>query len=536
VSDLLRFQGIEPEVEVRSESDREIGIRFMKYGEIGRTESGLEMFEAGAFAGTDPTSVILRAEHEGPPAGRGIALEERGDSAIFIAKVAPTARGDELMTLAREGYFRGASPSFVPVEKGTAYRNVGRERVAVRQRVDLREISVTWRPTYAGTEVLYARSQMEVGQVNTTQEDSQVTDETAKDAEDVQPRQGGYERPTDPQEYQELRKRLEVVEARSQAPTEAVIPVGEDPKPSVSKGDWMRAALTLMEGGELHPMERRTLADNISEDNPGFMPVAFSNELIGIIDPARPFMESTTRIDMPAAGLQISYPRITQRPLVAEQTTEKTEVASRKVTTDRITKDVRTFAGAGDLSLQLLRRSSPEFLSAYLELLAEAYASVTEDAAVDALLAASPTAGTGQFEADAPEFAEAFENAAAVGRSLKPNRIWLSTTALGLFIDAKNPSGGGGQPMYPSLVGLTGIGGGGSGLGLQLEPVWVPALDNEAVDVIIGPSRGFAWAEEGTFTLQADVPGRLGRDVALGGFVAFVELYPAAFTTYVIAT
>jgi hypothetical protein len=50
VSDLLRFQGIEPEVEVRSESDREIGIRFMKYGEIGRTESGLEMFEAGAFA------------------------------------------------------------------------------------------------------------------------------------------------------------------------------------------------------------------------------------------------------------------------------------------------------------------------------------------------------------------------------------------------------------------------------------------------------------------------------------------------------
>jgi phage head maturation protease len=536
VSDLLRFQGIEPEVEVRSESEREIGIRFMKYGEIGRTEGGLEMFEPGAFEGTDPTSVILRAEHEGPPAGRGIALEERGDSAVFIAKVAPTARGDELMTLAREGYFKGASPSFVPIDKGTAYRNVGRERVTVRQRVDLREISVTWRPTYAGTEVLYARSQMETQEQ--TQEDPQVTDETAPDAakEEPKPQTSGFERPFDPLEYADVKKRLEIVESRSQTPTDAVIPTGDDPKPTVTKGDWLRGALTLMEGGQLHPVERRTLADNISEDNPGFMPVAFSNELIGIIDPNRPFLESTTRIQMPAAGLQISYPRITQRPLVAEQTTEKTEVASRKVTTDRITKDVRTFAGAGDLSIQLLRRSSPEFLSAYLELLAEAYATVTEDAAVDALLAASPTAGTGQFEADAPEFGEAFENAAAVGRSLKPDHIWLSTTALSLFIDAKNPSGGGGQPMYPSLAGLRGIGGGGSDLGLQLQPVWVPALDNEAVDVIIGPSRGFAWAEEGTFTIAADVPGRLGRDVALGGFMVFVELYPAAFTTYVVAT
>jgi hypothetical protein len=324
------------------------------------------------------------------------------------------------------------------------------------------------------------------------------------------------------------------MESRSATQTEAVIPTDQAQVPPA--GEWMQAALTLMEGGELHPMQKRALADNISADNPGFMPVVYSNDLIGIIDASRPFMESTTRIDMPASGLQISYPRITQRPLVAEQETEKTEVASRKVTTDRVTKDIRTFAGAGDLSIQILRRSSPEFLTAYLQLLAEAYANVTEDAAVDALLAAGITAGTGQFEADAPEFGEAFENAAAVGRTLKPNRIWLSTTAISLFINAKEPSGGGGLPMYPALVGLGGLGGGGSDLGMQLQPVWTPALDNEAVDVIIGPSRGFAWAESDTFQLQADVPGRLGRDVALGGFVAFVELYPAAFTSYVIAT
>jgi hypothetical protein len=92
--------------------------------------------------------------------------------------------------------------------------------------------------------------------------------------------------------------------------------------------------------------------------------------------------------------------------------------------------------------------------------------------------------------------------------------------------------------MYPGLAGIAGItGGGGTGpLPMNLTPVWTPALDNETVDVIVGPSTGFRHAEQGSFTLTADVPGRLGRDVALAGFMVFVPVYPAAFTTYVVAT
>ena len=155
---------------------------------------------------------------------------------------------------------------------------------------------------------------------------------------------------------------------------------------------------------------------------------------------------------------------------------------------------------------------------------------------MDALLAASPTAGTGTFDPGAPLFGEAFENAAAVGRTLRPDRIWLSTAALSAMIDEKVPAGGGGEALYPSLAGIAGVAGTGTATGINLQPIWTPALDDEAVDVIIGPSRGFGYAEEGTFTLQADVPGRLGRDVALGGFIVFVDLYPAAFTTYALAS
>jgi phage head maturation protease len=538
--ELLTFEGLAPEIEIRNESKREVGVKIMTWGEVGRTEEGLELFERGAFSGTKPSDVVLRMEHEGPPIGIGTEIEEREKDAIGVFRVAQTARGDEALTLIKEGMYKGSSPMFRRDNHQTVYEQTPNGRLARRKRVDMREVSLTWRPTYQGTGPMFLRSEGEkpVAEEYSPGPVTEVPNPAGSISADEEILDKLRHFAASKEDNNALMDRIAVLEQRSQQETKAPLP---DPKADASvpyRGDWMQAALSLMDGQNLPDYQKRALADNISDDNPGFVPVIYSNDLIGVIDASRPFIQTTRSIDMPDSGLQISYPRITQRPSVAEQTSEKTEVSSRKVTTDRITADIRTFAGAGDISIQLLRRSSPSFLDAFLELLAEQYAIVTEDAAVDALLAASPTAGTGTFDPADPEFGEAFENGVAAGRSLIPDHIWLSTTAMVEFIDAKSPTGGGGTPMYPGLAGIAGItGGGGTGpLPMNLTPVWTPALDNETVDVIVGPSTGFRHAEQGSFTLTADVPGRLGRDVALAGFMVFVPVYPAAFTTYVVAT
>lgn len=283
-------------------------------------------------------------------------------------------------------------------------------------------------------------------------------------------------------------------------------------------------------------MADRAIADVITTDNTGVVPDAFTSEMIGIIDSTRPFLQSTRRLPTPTAGTKLVVPVITQRPLVELEPTEKTEVASRKtiIETDDFT--MATYAGAGDLSLQLIRRSSPEFLNLWLELLGEAYAIATENAAVDALLAAAGVnAGTAPFDplTGAVTFGEAYMNAQGVSPRLFPTHIWMSTPAVAAFMDARTD--GTNLPMFGGIELNAQANGGVSGNISGLTPVHVPALDDEAVDVVIGPSRGFAWAEDGTYTLQADVPSKLGRDVALAGFAWFAPWYPAAFTTYALA-
>ena len=533
--EMIEFQA--QSLEVRDLAKREIGLFIVPWDTPIDTLQGREMFARGAFDGVDPSKVRLRMDHQNPPAGKGIALEQRDDGAHMVFKVSKTSRGDEILTLADDHVSDGASVGFMEVPGGTSIETRDGRRTRIHRKVDLAEVSTTWQPAYAQAGVTFIRS-------NEPEEVAPESPEVAEEAPVAEP-EAAVAAPV-PSEFEsavradiarvgtsvdtfaeKMVDRIEKLEERSRS--QFTIPNGNDDKPKASRGDWVSIVLKLLSGERVPDMQVRALDDLITSDNAGVVPDAISSELIGVIDPSRPFMNSTRRMDTPASGLTLTVPVINQRPTVAVQSTEKTEVDSTKTligTTDFV---AATYAGGGDISLQLLKRSSPGFLSLYLELLAEAYALTTEAAAVADINAAGIASG-GALDPEALALGSAWTN--AIGSAFKrgPDTIWMSSAAVAAFIDAK--ADGSNAPLYSQLSANFTAGGGVGGSIQGLRAVYVPALDATANDVLVGPSRGFAWAEDGTFVLQVDNPALAGRDVAMVGIVWFAAMYPAAFTAY----
>jgi HK97 family phage major capsid protein/HK97 family phage prohead protease len=516
-------------IELRNEELREIGLKVVPWNVVVDTPNGPEMFERGAFDDHDPSNVRLRMDHQDPPTGRGFRITQPEDAAYVDFRVAKTARGDEQLQLVREGVHDGASVGFQEVPGGTSTRRIDGRQVRVHKRVRLREVSTTWRPAYEQSAVMYVRSE-ETGDAPMAEATATPEGPTQQDVFTAQMAAIDAMRTQMTSTNEKLLDRIDKLEERARQ--DFVVPNGGVSKDAANKptrGDWLKTVVRLLTGERVsdRELEERAIADLITTDNAGVVPDAFSQELIGVIDAQRPFMSTTRRMLTPTSGMGLILPKIVTRPTVAQQVTEKTDLSSTATSITTATYDAETLGGAGDISLQLLKRSSPEFLGLYLELLAEAMSLAAEDRAVDVLLASSPTAG-GVIAPGNLSLGAAWTN--SNNSRLRPDTIWMSSAAVAAFIDAKATTTN--TPLYSTLSPNITAGGGLGGTISGLRPVHVPTLDNETVKVIVGPSRGFAWAEDGAYTLQVDVPAKAGRDVALVSIFWFAPLYASAFTTY----
>lgn len=271
----------------------------------------------------------------------------------------------------------------------------------------------------------------------------------------------------------------------------------------------------------------RTPANTLSSDVGGLIPDQHIAQIFQVIDSSRPIVASSTRAELERGRL--SFPRITQRPLVAVQATQKTEAGNQKMIVEMVEATASTYLGGGDLSWQAIEWSTPNALDLWFRLAAADYALKTESDAAEVVeqagflnniastLGATPTyaqfvtavaAGAGDVYANSGRMADTLYMA--------PDRFYYLA---GLTSDVASPFGLAGQL---SLVSQDG-----SQFGLNL----VVSRGMDAGAMVVGDSDALICAETGgaPVQLRAVEPAIGGLEVGIIGAFEAVVVEDEAF-------
>ena len=553
---------VDTELVTLSVPQRKMGLRVVPYNVIARhPHYGALMFEPGAFGTVDPSKVRLRMDHEDPPTGIGTKYNDRADGAFMEFKVSKTQRGDEQLTLAADGVSRGTSPGFMEIVGKPRLRQMDGENVKVYGpgSAVLAELSTTWQPTFEGDGVAYMLHKEQTAQGAAPM--GETTEAPAAGAPRIEPGID-YERMAqvtadaigrvleaqkaegDESKIDRMLSKFDELAELQRANFQ--VPEGETRKPLLR--DWVQVTLKRMRGEAIPPTMLHELAldDVVTTEQPGLVPTVFSPDYDDIINNDRPFLNSTRQIAPPSTGTSMVLPIITTRAVAGSQ-----ENAAEKgaLTTTATKVGTGTFAyaavfGGADISLQMINRSDASFFDLLTGDMGMAYALDADSKAVTALLTGyTDSALTDHIPVDGSALGPLDPEDLNIGEAWKtsitackraPDTIWMNSTAVQAFIDAKAPLTN--APLYSNLAAAFTAAGGPGGTISGLRPVYVPALDSAAVDVIIGPSRGFVWAEDPARQIQADVPSVAGRDIALVGGIFPAPRYANAFTTYTVTS
>lgn len=140
---------------------------------------------------------------------------------------------------------------------------------------------------------------------------------------------------------------------------------------------------TVLKARERLSLLQRTPANTLSSNVAGLQTPQYLDQIFQIINKNRNLVNSATRTTLMRGTL--TYPKVTQRPVVAVQTAEKTEAGNQAMNVDLVTATASTYLGGGDLSWQAINWTTPDALSLWFDLAAADYALKTEQDAAKAL-------------------------------------------------------------------------------------------------------------------------------------------------------
>jgi HK97 family phage prohead protease len=352
-----------------SEDRREISGKIvpMGTGEIGSTNMGGVVFEAGSIEIADPSKIKLLSQHDmKKPVGRMISAETRADGIYATFKLSRSTGGNDALVMAQEGLVSGLS-----VGAEVIASKPSRDGHIVVTAAKLKEVSLVTEPAFKSAQVLEIAAE-EVIPAEVTQPESEAVVENTPDtvaAPEVEATAVEAARPT-------------VV---------ANLQVKERTAP-ITSAQYLEASIKAAMGDD---SARRTIlaADDTTSTNTGLTLPGHLNEFVTTTFTGRPAFEAVTRQALPAAGMSFTIPKLGTAPTVADAD-EAATISTTGMTSTYDTVTVNKFAGRNVISWELVDRSSPAFMDLLMTELRKAYEKST-DAALIAAFTASGTQATG---------------------------------------------------------------------------------------------------------------------------------------------
>ena len=352
-----------------SEERREISGKIvpMGTGEIGNTNLGGVVFEAGSIDIADPSKIKLLSQHDmKKPVGRMVTATVRPDGIYATFKLSRSTGGNDALVMAQEGLVSGLS-----IGAEIIASKPSRDGHTVVTAAKLKEVSLVTEPAFKSAQVLEIAAEEVIPAEETQPESEPVVEETTTPVE---------------------APAVEAAAVEAARPTVAASHYVKERTAPISSAQYLEASIKAAMGDDA---ARRTVlaADDTTSTNTGLTLPQHLNEFVTTTFTGRPAFEAVTRQALPAAGMSFTIPKLGTAPTVADAD-EAASISTTGMTSTYDTINVNKFAGRNVVSWELIDRSSPAFMDLLMTELRKAYEAAT-DSALIAAFTASGTQATG---------------------------------------------------------------------------------------------------------------------------------------------
>ena len=491
-----------------SEERREISGKIvpMGTGEVGNTNLGAYVFEAGSIDIADISKIKLLSQHDmKKPVGRMIAAETRADGIYATFKLSRSTGGNDALIQAQEGLVSGLS-----VGAEIIASKPSRNGHTVVTKASLKEVSLVTEAAFKSAAVTEIRAEENPLVEETPQTESEtVVEDTTVEATPVEAAAVEAARPT----------------VTAMAYTAPRINLA----PEVFLENSVRASL----GDESARQYLAAASDTDTTDVAGLVPTRQLTEIINSkTTSGRPSIDAISSGTLPDAGFKFQIPRVKAAPTVAE-TAEKAAFSDTQVEIEYFDVDVKKYAGMQLFDVEVLDRTSPAFFAELQSLMADAYAKATNVAVRTALQTGATADGTTiTLPWDGAEMAGFIARASdsiytntlrfATGVIVSPTQ-W--SNIMGMVDSSNRPLFIASQPMNAAGNVSQSLRGSLLGLDLYVDYSLTGVADGS---IVVVNRESFTWFESSRLQLRADKVGTGQVEVGYYGYGAIATKVPSS--------